>query len=163
VFISVPVLQPAEGEVGTYRRSSGTALLLTEDCQLDKPGKEGEAPRIPFLQFTPIISIDRSGISPSDMGQLKKGWVNPPGLIYLDDVGGGVPGIADLGQAYPVASSYFELVIADYGDHPEVTEAPATRARPRANGQRDLTMTKEERDLFHQKLVAYWTHQKFTK
>ena len=100
IFEQVPIITFGRNEAGTYNFKSdfGAALLLTENCQLDKPHQAGEQLRISFFQFAPIVPFKTSNISASIRGQLRsQRHTNPTGLVHIADVGDGTEGVADLG------------------------------------------------------------------
>jgi hypothetical protein len=154
VFASVPLtvtsLVGADGVQCVVRE--GPALLLTHDCQLDKRG-------LSRLVFAPVSSPTDAGVTGSNLGQLRKGWLTPPEAIWLPDAGNGEEAVALLGQAFMIPTAYFDLAVEDFSYHLEHDpELPwHARVRREERDTRAATMSADEAQLMRCKMSAYWT------
>ncbi len=128
----------------------GPALLLTHDCQLDKSG-------LSRLQFAPLSAVEGSGVSGSNLGQLRKGWLTPPEAVYLSDAGNGEEAIALLGQAFMIPTAYFDLTVVDFSEHLEHDPELPWHAQAHRHDTRVATMGADEAQLMRWKMAAYWT------
>jgi hypothetical protein len=91
--------------------------------------------------------------------------VNPPAGVFIGDIGNGTSGIADLAQAYPIDADYFDLELRDFSaTHPErVGDGPGLRVIARAHATRTVTMSDDEREMLHRKMLAFWTFKQEKK
>lgn len=154
VFASVPLTVSSLDSDGGVRVvvEAGPALLLTHDCQLDKAG-------LSRMQFAPLSPAEGSGISPSNLGQLRKGWLTPPEAMWLPDAGNGEEAVALLGQAFMIPAGYFDLAVEDFSDHLQHDPEWPMHAKVRREERdtRAATMSADEAQLLRCKMSAYWT------
>lgn len=152
VFASIPLAVTSLDDGGSLLAvvDQGPALLLTHDCQLDKRG-------LSRVVFAPLSSPDDAGVTGSNLGQLRKGWLTPPEAIYLPDAGNGEEAIALLGQAFTIPTEYFDLALEDFSDHLEHDPEQPWHARARRFDTRAATMSPDETQLMRWKMAAYWT------
>ncbi len=91
------------------------------------------------------------------MGQLRRGQLNPPDAIYIDDPGNGEPSVSLLSEAFTLPATYFNLTVADFTGIPGSDPEDPHHAVARSHGERARTMTEGERELLHYKMSAFWT------
>lgn len=158
VFRSVPIVYPRQvDDQIKFESRSGAALLLTENCQLDKIGPGEGQPAIRRLVFAPIWPL--TALATSMQRLLREHQVNPPEGVYLDDIGVGQETTALLGEAYQLPASYFSVSIQDFHGTPGL-EPHAVRLVANRNADRLCSMTTAERLLLHDKMTVFWTRMR---
>jgi hypothetical protein len=150
-----------DGDNVRFVSEIGPALLLTEDCQIDKRTSSGKRPKpASRFQLAPIRLLDINHVGHDRVTRLRAGDLNPPEMIYLDDAGTGEEAMALLGESFPLPSAYFQLELRSFDDHPDNVDDddPMRMVAGRPGLQRSRTMTAPERQLLQAKLAFYWTH-----
>jgi hypothetical protein len=162
VFSDVPLVVASyeNGEVG-FTATTGPALLISEDCQIDKrTSRAGKPKPANFFQLVPVRALSRNQLGSDLVRRLLDGDRNPPALVYLDDVGGN-EALAVLSESFPLPSAYFELDVEDFtGDprHDPNDPDPVHVVARRPGLHRVAAMSEAERHLLQEKLAFYWTH-----
>ncbi len=162
MFTDVPVLEASIGSDGalTFIPGRGSAVLLTDDCQLDKRTGSAKRPKVSRLQFAPLHDMESANLEADLRDRLLRGELNPPEMIYVSNIGDDRQAVGLLGEAYPIPAVFFGLEIQNfaghlYSDPDDPNHLVATR-----NDSRILTAEEGERRLLKQKLAFYWTHFK---
>ncbi len=144
------------GDEPSFEPGQGAAILLTHDCQLDKPEAGTTAAKVKRLQFSPITRLADSGISNGIKGQLRAAWLSPPEAVYLPDSDEMEEAVALLSEAFTIPAGYFALEIVDFSDHDGSDPANPHHAVARSHDERVTTMRPAERQLLECKMAAYW-------
>ena len=134
----------------------GASLLITHDCDLDKPvsWREPARPRIERLQFLPLRDI--RVLDPQRQDLVRSRRLNPPEPIY---VGGPVPGVGAeafglLSELYYLPAAYFKPVLKQHS-HPEADPGSyhlSATAHAGRVGRADEDLV----DLLRRKIAAFW-------
>ncbi|MGC2192648.1 MAG: hypothetical protein WA751_09975 [Candidatus Dormiibacterota bacterium] len=140
-----------------FGTQSGTALLVTDDCQMDKRTGRAQKPKITHLQFVPVRDLKSVRLEEDTVTRLRDGDLQPPGAIYLE-LTADLEGVAFLAESFPIPAQYFALESQDFSAEPGSDPADPFHVVPTQNDTRGLTMTAEERRLLQQKLAFYWSH-----
>jgi len=135
----------------------GAALLLTDDCQLDKRTSRAAKPKVSRLQFAPLRDLAAMKLEDDTIRRLRAGEINPPEAMYID-LGDGQECVALLGEAYTIPASYFALECQDFTGHFEADIEDPVHVVPRRADTRDLTMEPHELLLMQQKMALFWLH-----
>jgi hypothetical protein len=93
----------------------GPALLITHDCDLDKP--RGTVPRIERLQFLPLRDLQQQDGNRQTLARSPN--VQPPEPIYVGDVTGVGEAFGLLSEAYNLPAAFFTLSLEGFPNHPE--------------------------------------------
>jgi hypothetical protein len=157
LFSHAPVVMTDLDESGELRSSIdfGPALLLTHDCAMDKPGRDGK-PRIDRLQFAAVRSVEsveerlRSQLDPTS------DKVGPFEALALGEVAGVGDAFILLSDPYYVPAEYFQLSMVDYSGHENAGDGSAHFASPSFRDTRIGRLTEERTNLLRRKMIAYW-------
>jgi hypothetical protein len=168
VFSAVPRpnCNVKNGRVASYGLKTEPALLLTDDCFLDKR-VEDKYPMVKRLNFAPIWSMAGQKYVEAKAADLRGGALNPADVVYIDLHGlevleGETEGVALLSETFTIKASHFELEPVE-APKLEVTVDP-TRDRYRhaigphsTSNNRVVTMELAEKRLLQEKLSYFWT------
>jgi hypothetical protein len=135
-----------------YSMGEGPALLLNDDCILDK--RQAGRPAINRLNFSPIRVMADQQYGDEKQRQLREYELNPvdPVYVLLPD---GTEGIALLSETCAIPANYFRLEsIQDESDAGDTYRVSIGRA---AVDTRICTMEPHERRLLQEKLALFWT------
>lgn len=162
LFAEVPICEVSlDSLVGVrYRtRGNGTALLITDDCQLDKRTSKAQKPKVSRLQFVPVRDLVEQQLGHDLERRLRAGEVQPPEVVYLP-LSDGLEGVALLGEAYHIPASYFSLEVVDFSGQAGADPEDPFHVCPTRHDSRALTLSNDERRLLQEKMAWYWTHMK---
>jgi hypothetical protein len=143
----------------SFRQVYTAALLLTENCQLDKRDMvDGTAVhRISRLSFAPLHSIN--DVNENVQSLLRDTFsIDPPEGVYLDDVDG-QECFAMLGEAFWLPAPFFSPRLEDFSKEPDVGSDPLRLVATR-NDVRVCGMCVSERILLNDKMHVFWTATK---
>ena len=161
LFTDVPICGVVLDSLVGVRFSTvhnGTAILITEDCQLDKRTSRAQRPKISRLQFAPVHDLPTAGLDVDTVRRLRSGDKQPPEAFYLK-LSDEQEGVVFLGESYPIPAAYFRLESKDFSDDPGADPADPFHVVPTANDSRALTVDPAERRwLLQEKMAWYWTH-----
>ena len=159
LFLHLPILRTVVNDTDlTTTNSASLAILLTQDCQIDKCARKPTALG-KCLTFAPVRSLVDSGLSAGVIGQLRGARVSPAEAIYLSDTGEGEEGLALLGESFHVPAHYFDLNLQNFSEDPRANIDDQPYSVANRNGERTLSMEDAERRLMQHKMFAYWTGQ----
>jgi hypothetical protein len=158
IFVSAPVIDITVTDIGEVQAAAieGPAVLLTHDCDMDKPDNATGQPRIQRMQFARIRGVD--ALPPSYQRTLRTGRNNlgPFEALHLGD-------IANLGECcmllsdpYYVPSSYFLPTFGDYSHHAEAAEG-ARYTTIQLHDSRVGRLDEAQLNLLRKKMIAFWT------
>jgi hypothetical protein len=140
-----------------YLTDRGSALLITEGCQLDKRTSKTQAPKIKRLQFVPVRDYAEANLGDDLDRRLRNGDLNPAEAMRLD-LGAGDEGLVFLSEAYTIPSAYFQLTSEDYTGAEGADPTDPFHVVPQEHDTRELTLDGVERRLLQEKLALFWTH-----
>lgn len=161
LFSEVPLVIAHVNERGAVRYVEGTgpALLLTDNCILDKRTRKRQTPKVGRLHVAPVRALADLDLEEDSQRRLLAGELNPPEPIYLD-LGRDGQAVALLGETYPIPSEYFGLEAtkddADAGDDYRVMIGRTDR------DTRSYAMERAEQRLLQEKLAYFWSHAELT-
>jgi hypothetical protein len=133
----------------------GPALLVTNDCDLDKPrGKKPDAPpRIERLQFLPLADLGEQDATRQQLARKRE--LAPAEVVY---VGRDVPGVGEafglLSEMYSLPAGYFDLELRT-SDHADA-EPGKRLAHARSHGTRLGRLSTQDVELLGLKMAAFW-------
>lgn len=134
----------------------GASLLITHDCDLDKPAssKDPTRPRIERLQFLPLRDV--ATLDQQRQALVRAPRLNPPEPIYL---GGPVPGVGAeafglLSEIYYLPAGFFQPALKQH-EHPEAKPGLAHLVAT-AHQKRTGRLEAEHLDLLRRKIAAFW-------
>jgi hypothetical protein len=133
----------------------GPALLVTHDCAMDKPNRDG-SPRIRNIHFLPALALSLE--DPNRQSLLRKEAVAPFEAFYVGDV----PSLGEvycvLSEQFSVPSAYFSPALKEFpSDGGE--ESAAKYLVAKRNGDRFGRVEPNRLALLHDKISAYWTRR----
>lgn len=157
IFGDVPVVDVTLDPGGDVRVElpRGPAVLLTHDCAMDKPNRQG-LPRVDRLQFARLRSL--TSLSADQQRSLRRqaDRLGPFEALYVGEV-------ADLGECllllsdpYYLPAAYFELGLEGHAGHPEADPVNAMYATPGAHDARIGRLDERQLELLRSKMLAYW-------
>jgi hypothetical protein len=158
IFGDAPVLEIAlqEDDEVTARILRGPAVLLTHDCAMDKPDREGR-PRAERLQFARLRSMQTL---PADRRRTLAGQarqVQPLEALYLGQVRDLGESFLLLSDPYFLPAAYFGLYFEDYGQHPDGGADSGSYVTAGRNDSRIGRTDEEQLHLLRLKMLAFWT------
>lgn len=158
VFGNVPVLDVAiDGDINiSARMMFGPAVLMTHDCAMDKPDKDGR-PRVEFLQFARLRSM--ASLPEGKRNNLRgaRAKVPPFEAMYLGEVAEFGEAFILLTDPYFLPSRYFSLAFVNYRDHVAADPQVSDYITPRSADSRVGRIDEEQIDLLRRKMMAFWT------
>ncbi len=158
VFERLPQIVVEMDSGGRVRPDSeiGASLLITHNCDLDKPARASEPslPRIERLQFLPLRDIAQLDAQRQRLARAPN--VNPPEVIY---VSGPVTGVGNdafglLSEIYYLPARFFTLVLETY-EHPEA-ELGTRHLTARRHQNRLGRLDQPGLELMRKKMAAFW-------
>jgi hypothetical protein len=156
VFEDVPFFVPAHAgdaliiPVG----DGGAAVLITENCQLDKRTNSGRPRPGQRLQFLPLRDI--AALGDDRMRRLIERADNPPEAIYVlpyEDTH--LVGL--LGEAYSIPATWFGARSEDFTGHVEADPDDPFHLVVEERHYRVGTMEPADIELMYRKMSLYWT------
>jgi hypothetical protein len=161
LFDNIPIcLVEQVGDLGIRYRTDpepGTAVLVTDSCQLDKRTSSAGRVKISRLQFIPVHDLSSADLASDVVVLLRRGALQPPEAIYVN-LGSGQEGVAFLGESYWIPASFFVLESRDFTGADDADPADPFHVVATRNGSRALTMDHTESRLLREKLAYYWTN-----
>jgi hypothetical protein len=159
VFEDVPWFRPIlSGTALTVPRESGAALLITENCQLDKRTRRNQPRKDQRLQFLPLRAL--STLADDSQTRVLAGDINPPEPIYVGEIDGEHV-FGRLGEAYSFPIQFMRAAVSDFTSDPRADRTdPWHLAVPEADWPRIMTMDAEWISIMHQKMWLFWTREK---
>ena len=168
IFAEVPWILSEIGSAGVRADvEMGGALLVTQDCQLDKrrrdPGSGKLIPAVERLQFVPLRDLQDLE---ADIQRRVRGLeINPPRAVYVgrpDPQSDEFFGALD--EVYDIPASYFRPSIQDCSAQVGIaaSDSDPYRLIIDANDTRIGTLEQEAVDALHAKMVLYWTGRRST-
>ena len=153
VFAEVPlptsILKPGSLTFGTGK---GPALLLNDDCILDK--RSAGNPQIKRLNFAPMRVMADQQYHEGKEASLRNGEVNPPDPVYVD-LGAEGEAVALLSETFSLPAGYFGLVASqDPSDQVDDYRLAIEKAY---RDTRTHSMDPTEVRLLQEKLALFWT------
>jgi hypothetical protein len=157
IFAEVPIIisELDQAREVVVRQEPGPAILLTHDCAMDKPDRNGN-PRVETLQFASLKTF--SALS-SDRQINLRGQATalmPFDALYV----GQIPDFGEtffvLADTFCLPSTFFSLEFSDYGGHEHADDNIANYVVSRAKDTRIGRLDQSQLDLLRRKLPAYW-------
>ncbi len=127
------------------------ALLITNDCEMDKRTRSGRL-KVPYLHFLPLHAMLAQDANLQKV--LRQEGVNPAGALFVGDVPGVGDAIVSLAEVTGVPISFFEPRLLRPDFLPEATNDMYLVID--ANDTRIGTLEESRRELLQAKLAAYW-------
>lgn len=133
----------------------GASLLVTHDCDLDKPlSKNNRGPRIERMQFLPLRDLTR--LDETRQKLVRAQSIQPPEPVY---VGGPVQGVGEeayglLSELYYLPAAYFSPTLEEW-DHPEA-EAGQAHLKASSHQRRIGRIEENQLGLLQRKMAAFW-------
>jgi hypothetical protein len=164
VFADVPLCDPhvdSSGFASVAQRRT-TALLITENCQLDKRTNSGKLRPGQKLQFVPLGNIDDLG--PDRRTRLLDGDINPPEAVYAGEVEGQhLAGL--LSALYPLPAADLGCEPKDFAGHGDLEEDDSTwrLTVPDDRWVRLITMDPQHISVMYKKMALFWTGTELTE
>jgi hypothetical protein len=157
VFELVPCLryECSSGEL-LVTNESRTAVLITDNCQLDKRTNSGRPRPTLRLQFVPLGPITDLGHDIAT--RLRNGDVNPPEAFYVGTFDN-VELAGRLGEVFSVPAEHFTPAIEKFSDHPEADRADPHHLVIAPTFGRLFTMDPEWIERLYEKMSLFWTHR----
>jgi hypothetical protein len=133
----------------------GSALLLTDNCILDKrTSRRGEI-RIGRLHFAPVRALGDLTLDPDSLRRLRGNELNPPEPIFLN-LGDDGEFIALIGETFSIPAPYFEL--EGTTDESDPTDNHRVKIGRTDHDTRIWAMETHEHRLLQEKLAYFWSH-----
>ncbi len=160
IFASAPIIDVTLTDTGDVQSTviEGPAVLLTHNCDMDKPDTVTGRPRIERMQFARLRAVDASPVSYQRTLRMNRNNLGPYEALYLGDT-------ADLGECcillsdpYYIPSSYFLPTFGDYSNHPEGAEG-ARYTTIQLHDSRLGRLDEAQLILLRRKMAAFWTRQ----
>lgn len=159
VFAAVPIptSRLANGRVEFGTRAEAPAVLLTDDCILDK--RSNGHPSFKHLNFAPLWSLQEMRYDERKRSALRAGELNPADPVYLNldgfvDSTEEPEAIALLSQTFWLPERYFDLHPME--DETDCTDGYRHKISRRRTDTRRCTMEPSERRLLQEKLAFFW-------
>jgi hypothetical protein len=158
IFTSVPIVRITLTDAGEIRAAviEGPAVLLTHDCDMDKPDSTTGQPRIERMQFARLRAVDASPASYQRTLRTNRNNLGPFEALYLGDIANFGESCILLSDPYYIPSAYFLPTFSDYGGHPEATEG-ARYITAQLHGSRVGRLDEAQLILLRRKMAAFWT------
>lgn len=165
VFADIPVVVFADvddalGDVTFARVDHGLALLITDNCQMDKRTSKAGAPKIRRLQFAPLRPIEPLGHD--RITRLRNLEISPPEAVYVGTPSGtDEETYASLSEVYTLPASYFDPRIESFEGHEaeDPSESNHDHVVPGATDCRIGTLDADQRNAMREKMRAFWLGQ----
>ncbi len=136
----------------------GPAVLLTHDCDMDKPSRDG-TPRIERMQFSRLRAFDSLPRDRQQSLRSQQSSLGPFEALYLGDVGSFGESFILLSDPYYIPRGYFSPGFQDYPDHPDA-EGEAKYLTALLHDTRIGRLEAEQLDLLRRKMAAFWARLK---
>jgi hypothetical protein len=158
IFASLPIVDVALTEAGEVQATviEGPAVLLTHDCDMDKPDNATGLPRIQRMQFARLRAVDALPSSYQRTLRTNRNKRGPFEALYLGDIESFGESCILLSDPYYIPSSYFLPVFGDYGGHAEAQEG-ARYLSVQLHDSRVGRLDEAELILLRTKMTAFWT------
>ena len=134
------------------RTDEVTAVLITENCQLDKRSRAGVI-SVSRLQFAPVRPFEE--LDANICGMLRRKEVSPPEAVPIGEIDGR-EFFFYLGEIYTLPPSYFTLVSEDFEGYEEADASDPFHAVARNHGERIGTMDADLVKLMWLKMARFW-------
>jgi hypothetical protein len=160
VFSEVPRLVVCCNERGAVQWSNtpGAALLLTDNCILDKRTSKAQKPKAKRLHFAPIRLLADASLEQDQIDKARRRELNPPEPVYLDlrayDMG---ECVALIGETYPVPVDHFGGLTGTSDPNDSGDSFRSAIANPDRDS-RICTMEQAEIDDLLAKMAFFWLH-----
>ena len=148
----------ADREVGVHV-GHGSALLITENCQMDKRTRSGRS-KLARLQFCPLRGLNEPNLDVNDdtKRRLRAGEISPPEGVFVGDVDGDETFVL-LGEAYTLPAEYFSIRVEAFEGHPAADPEDPFHIVAAVNGERIGTLDRRSVEVMHAKMSVFWTHK----
>lgn len=161
VFRSIPwVLSRLVGaEVEAYVAQDGGALLVTENCQMDKriKSESGFVTRLDRLQFAPLRLVEDIP-NPDIRRRIRQLNPNPPDPVFVGDV---LPDQGDwyasLSEIYDLPAAFFGAVLRNHTGDVDLEDDDPWRLVAAQHDTRAGTLPADRLHSMRQKMVIFWT------
>ncbi|MDX6744982.1 hypothetical protein [Actinocorallia sp. A-T 12471] len=158
IFSDAPIVDIAAQGTGGLEASLiyGPAILITHDCAMDKPDKDGN-PRVQHFQLVRLRSM--SALPQDRRGNLKGGRAKVPPFeaMYVGDVGDLGESFILLSDPYFLPAGYFAPGFVDYRGHAEADPQVTNYITPLLNDSRIGRLEEDQIQLLRRKIIAFWT------
>lgn len=158
IFASAPIIDITLTDAGDVQvvAIEGPAVLLTHDCDMDKPDRTTGQPRIPRMQFARLRAVD--ALPPSYQRTLRtsRNKLGPFEALYLGDIQGFGESCVLLSDPYYIPSAYFLPIFGEYTGHVEAVEG-ARYITAQAHDSRMGRLDEAQLILLRRKMAAFWT------
>jgi hypothetical protein len=156
IFADAPVVDVSLTATGGVEATvmTGPAVLLTHDCDMDKPSRSG-APRVERMQFARLRSIEALPADRQRTLRDRRDKIAPYEALYLGEVSTFGESFILLSDPYHMPSAYFGLIFQDYVGHSEADQIGkyiTAQEHDSRVGRLDLSQLA----LLRQKMTAFW-------
>lgn len=158
IFANVPIIDVTMTGAGEVQATviDGPAVLLTHDCDMDKPDNATGLPRIQRMQFARLRAVDALPLSYQRTLRTNRNKPGPFESQYLGDIASFGESCILLSDPYYIPSSYFAPVFDDYSSHAEAAEG-AKYLTVQLHDSRVGRLDEVELILLRKKMTAFWT------
>jgi hypothetical protein len=158
IFASAPIVDVTLTDTGHVQSTviEGPAVLLTHDCDMDKPDNATGQPRIERMQFAKLRAVDALPASYQRTLRTNRNNPGPFEALYLGDIANLGECCVLLSDPYYIPSTYFIPTFGDYSDHPEGAEG-ARYTTIQLHDSRLGRLDETQLILLRRKMAAFWT------
>jgi len=152
VFESVPYVHLAPPRRLVNEEVS--ALLVSENCQIDKRTARGLPRPNQRLLFLPVRALE--SFDGSYRSKMLRGEVQPPEAVYLGEHEGQKLA-AKLGEVFSLPAAIFSPASVDFSSHPEADEVDPFHMTVHVRWTRLMTMEPDALTTMHRKIWLFLT------
>ena len=157
IFERTPVVDVFLTDAGDVRATiiEGPAVLLTHDCDMDKPDRSGN-PRVQRMQFARLRAVDALPDDRQRTLRTTQENLAPFEVLYLSNVARFGESFILFSDPYYVPSAYFQPAFREYADHMEA-EGDARYITAQDHDSRIGRLDDAQLTLMRQKMSAFWS------
>jgi hypothetical protein len=158
IFASVPIIDITLTDAGAVHAAvvEGPAVLLTHDCDMDKPDSSTGQPRIQRMQFARLRAVDATPAHYQRNLRTNRNNVGPFEALYLGEIADFGESCILLSDPYYIPSDYFLPTFEDFGGHADAAEGDRYIAA-QLHDSRVGRLDEAQLILLRRKMAAFWT------
>jgi hypothetical protein len=158
IFGLAPVVDVQLTDAGKVQAGvvDGPAVLLTHDCDMDKPDGKTSQPRIQRMQFARLRAVEALPESQQRTIRANRNTRGPYEILYLGDITSLGEACILLSDPYYVPVGYFLPTFVEYSDHPNAF-AGARFLTAQLHDSRIGRLDEPQLMLLREKMMAFWT------
>jgi hypothetical protein len=157
IFAEMPIVDTSLAATGDVAVAViiGPAVLLTHDCDMDKPDRGG-APKVERMQFARLRSVQAQPGNRQHTLRDRRAKIAPYEILYLGDVSTFGESFMLLSDPYYVPAAYFRPDFQSYIGHSEADEV-GQYITAQAHDSRVGRLDSFQLALLRQKMPAFWS------